>query len=102
MILVSINGLDRTLQQITSSWINEQIEGRRAAGNSVCVRVIIKIGSLDLALSTPTCPASGGGSRAPNPQEEKILRLWNEKGMNSDHFKTAQLLSFLAEAKRHV
>lgn len=36
-IRVSINGNDRTSDQVTPSWLKEQIEGRRATSQIVCV-----------------------------------------------------------------
>ncbi len=54
MIRVRIGETEKDLQNVDESWINQQINRRRADGISVCVRVIIKDRDLDMALSTPT------------------------------------------------
>lgn len=102
MIKVYIDGSDRTLDQVTQSWLRDEIESRRKAGENVCVRVSIQSGSLNLTLSTPPCAAGGGGSgRAPTPQEQQIFDLWAKRGMNRNDFIVGQLSAFLSEIK-HV
>lgn len=99
MIKVYINGNDRMLDQVTPSWLREEIESRRKTGVAVCVRVVIQSGGLNLTLSTPACAASGAGGRQPTPQEKEIFDLWSKRGMNSDAFIVGQLNAFLNEVK---
>lgn len=100
MIRISIDGIERTFEQYSPSWLKEEIESRRKAGEAVCVRVTIKSGSLDLILGTPACASGGGGGRAPNPQEKELFGLWAERGMNSNDFNVGQLNAFLNEIKK--
>jgi hypothetical protein len=100
MTRVSIDGIERTSEQVTPSWLREEIESRRKAGKNVCVRVTIKSGSLDLILGTPACASGGGGGRAPTPQEKELFDLWAKRGMNSNDFNVGQLTAFLSEIKK--
>ncbi len=103
-IRVSINGNDRTLDQVTPSWLKEQIEGRRASGQVVCVKVQIMSGSLNVALSTPGCAGDGGGGggRRPTPSEQAIFDLWEKRGLNDNDFLVGQLNAFLSQIKNMV
>lgn len=102
MTRISIDGVERTIEQVTPSWLREEIESRRKADKNVCVRVTIKSGSLDLILGTPACASGGGGGggRAPTPQEKELFELWAKCGMNSNDFNVGQLNAFLNEIKK--
>jgi len=54
MITVRIGETEKELGQVDESWINQQINRRRADGITVCVRVFIKKHDVDMVLSTPT------------------------------------------------
>ena len=60
MTLVKIGGLEREFDG-NIRWVQEQFDGRRNEGQSVCVRVSIKCGDIDFTLSTPGCGGGGGG-----------------------------------------
>lgn len=95
MIKVRIGESERELSNATPQWINEQIDRRRKDGVSVCVRVIINTGSMNLALSTPTC--GGGGGRLPNPEEQQFLSLWEKLHLNTPDFSSGNLVAFLKQ-----
>ena len=99
MIKVYIDGKDRTLDQVTHSWLSDEISSHRKVGENVCIRVSIKSGSLNMMLSTPACAVGGGGRRAASPQEKEIFDLWVRRGMNSNDFVVGQLEAFLNEIK---
>jgi len=46
MIIVSIGEKQRSLQDATPVWINEQIQRRHADGQPICARVSIQQGRL--------------------------------------------------------
>lgn len=98
MTRVSIAGIERPYDQVTESWLREEIESRRSEGQNVCVIVRIESGSLNFALATPGCSSSGGG-RPLNAQETEIFQLWVKRGMNSNDFKVGQLNAFLKQIK---
>ena len=97
MINIRIGNEERKLEDAEESWINQQINRRRAAGESICVRVRIKDDHLDLILQTPTCPSGGGGGRTPNPHEREIIDIWNKLGLNKAHFAGGNLIAFLKQ-----
>jgi hypothetical protein len=99
MIRIQIGDEERDLDNADEHWINQQINRRRADGKSVCVRVTIHAGDLDMVLSTPTCGASGGGSRPPRPGEKEVFDLWNERGLNKADFTGGNLVAFLKQIK---
>jgi hypothetical protein len=97
MITVRIGESERELSDATPEWVNEQITRRKNDGVSVCVRVLINSGSLNLTLSTPTCGGGGGGGRPPNAQESEILSLWEKLHLNTAEFSGGNLVAFLKQ-----
>jgi hypothetical protein len=102
MIKIRIGEAERDLNSASESWINQQINRRRKDGLSVCVRVIVKEGDLDMILSTPTCASSGGGGRPPRPREQTMFNLWNKRGLNEPDFTGGNLIAFLKQLKHIV
>lgn len=101
MITIKIGNEERHLNEIDSQWINQQINRRRANGQSVCVRVIISHENLDMALSTPSC-ASGGGDRVPNRFEQAIFNIWQKLGLNDVNFTGGNVVAFLNQLKNKL
>ena len=97
MISIRIAEEERKIEDAEESWINRQINRRRAGGESVCVLVMIHVDSLHLVLKTPGCPQDGGGGRAPNPHENKVIELWDKRGLNAPAFTGGNLVAFLRQ-----
>lgn len=98
MIRVRIGDVENELNSINESWINQQINRRRADGQNVCVRVIINRGNLNMVLSTPSCPTEPS-NRPPNKDEEDIFNLWERSGLNKQQFTGGNLIAFLQKLK---
>lgn len=98
MIRVIIGDVESELNSINESWINQQINRRRADGQNVCVRVIIHQDNLNMTLSTPAC-AVGQPGRAPNKHEQDIFNLWEQCGLNKQQFTGGHLISFLKKIR---
>lgn len=98
MIIVAIGESERSYEDASPHWINEQINRRRNDNFPVCVRVTIKKGAIDMILSTPCC-SGGSGGRAPRPQEQEIFELWDKRHMNNDDFTGGNLVAFLKQIK---
>lgn len=99
MIRIRIGDAERELANAAENWINQQINRRREDGQTVCVKVSIHEGDLNLVLSTPACAASGGGSRPPCPREKEVFDLWNHRGLNDADFTGGNLVAFLKQLK---
>lgn len=97
MITIRIAEEERQLDAADKQWINQQINRRRADGKTVCVRVTIRRGGLDMVLATPTCTSSGGGRRGPNTQESEVFNLWGQRGLNEADFTGGNLVAFLKQ-----
>jgi len=102
MIRIRIGEAERELGTIDESWINQQINRRRADGLSVCVRVFIKEGDLDMVLSTPTCEPIGGGNRPSRPDELSVVNLWKQEKLNEPDFTGGNLIAFLKQLRQIV
>ncbi len=100
MIRIRIGDMERELASADEHWINQQINRRRADGQTVCVRVTVHEGDLYMVLSTPTCGASGGGGRPPRPREKEVFDLWNHGGLNDADFTGGNIVAFLKQLKR--
>jgi len=97
MITVSIGQAERPAEEATPDWINQQINRRRADEMAVCVRVRINKPGANVVLTTPTCSGVGGGGRAPNSLERRILELWEDRGLRANHFTGGNLVAFLRQ-----
>lgn len=88
MSTIRIGTTERGINGAEPQWINQQINMRRAAGESVCVVVRVNCPGATLTLATPTCSraSGGGGTRAPNDLEQRILELWRERGLDVNEF----------------
>jgi hypothetical protein len=100
MTTVRIGDETRSLADANESWINQQINRRRADGQNVCVEVSIGTGGLSLRLATPGCGGGGGGGRSPSSNEQEVLDLWIKRGLNTSDFTGGNLVAFLKHLRR--
>jgi hypothetical protein len=98
MIRVIIGDVESALNNISESWINQQINRRRADGQNVCVRVIIHHDKLNMVLSTPSCRSESAG-RPPNNHEQELFDCWEQCGLNKERFTGGNLIAFLKKLK---
>ncbi len=101
MIQIQIGTAERSLNDASESWINEQINRRKADGLTVCIRVKLKTDGLFMVLTTPSC-SQGGGDRSPNHRESAVLDLWDKMHMNSDNFASGNLVAFLKQVQSYI
>lgn len=96
MVKVKIGSEERNIEDVDSSWINQQINRRRKDG-PVCVRVTINDDDINMVLSSGDCPRVGGGRRPPGPQEKEIFDLWDKHRLNEIDFPSGQLVAFIKQ-----
>jgi hypothetical protein len=96
MIKVRIGSIEKDVQDVRESWINEQLHRRRREDESVCVQVTVNKSPLNMVLSTPSCSGTGGG-RAPNAREQRIFELWDKHKLNRSDFTGDNLIAFLKQ-----
>ncbi len=101
MIKLRIGGIEYPYDEVSASWLNDQIMGRRREGVPVCIQVLINTPDVNIALSTAGCPSSGGGRR-PYPRERPILDAWSRVGMDDTEFTAGQLMAFLRQANSYL
>ena len=99
MVTINIGSASAELGSLNESWVNEQVDRRRADGTSVCVQVRIKEQDIDMVLTTPQC-GSGGGGRQPTPREQRIFELWEKLGLRRAEFAGGQVVAFLKQVTR--
>jgi hypothetical protein len=97
---IRIGSAEVALNQADEAWIHQQINRRRTDGVAVCVQVRIKDRDVDVVLQTPTCAGGAGGARQPNPREQRVLGLWNERGLNQSTFTGGNVVAFLHQVRR--
>jgi hypothetical protein len=98
MIRVRIGDAERELSSVSESWVNQQINRRKADVQSVCARVIIRQDQLNMTLSTPSCP-KGTGGRSPNRYEKQVFDLWERRDLNKEQFTVGNFITFLKQLK---
>lgn len=94
-VTIDIGSESRELPEADPSWINTQINRRRRDGQTVCVRITVRTGDVDLVVQTSSCPRRGGGGRLPNRRETEIFALWNDLGLNEAQVTGGQVVAFL-------
>lgn len=101
MIRVEIGNSERTLEEASELWINQQISRRRQDGVPVCVRVHIqeRERGIDVLLTTADCPRTESGGRRPTTDEQEIFKLWDRLGLRDPVFTGGQLVAFLKQVR---
>lgn len=102
MITIQIGDTVKDYKDATEHWIAQQIRDRRAAGESICVRLTIKHGSLNFVLQTPGCPVFKKKSRRLRPSEQEVHNLWEHYNLNTEEFTQGNLIAFLKQLRRWV
>lgn len=102
MVTVKIGESERTQSEVDESWVNQQINRRRAEGLQVCVRVTIKANDVDIILTTPGCASGGGGVRRLTDDEQRVLELWQQRGLSQLNFTGGNLIAFLKQLGRLI
>jgi len=92
---VLIGTSQRALGEADPQWIAEQLVGRRAAGEKVCVRVTINTANVNITLTSADCPAGPPGGRQPNSEEAALFEEWKDFGLDGSDFPPGQLIAFL-------
>jgi len=100
MIRIQIGIDERTIDAAEPNWINQQINRRRSLQEPICVRVKIKIGDVNLMLSTPNCQCFGGDGSPLNSKENQIVELWNRLRLNENDFSGGNLVAFLKQVDK--
>ena len=102
MITVTIAGMAVDARKASEGWVNQMVAEARRQGTQVCVRVEIQQPPVHVLLATPGCSAGGGGGRAPNEAERRIIEAWNKRGLGSGEFSPGQLRAFLNDVEHLV
>ena len=100
MITVTIGGMSVPLDKAGEGWVNQMIEDSRKRGVPLCVQVAVSLPGIQLALSTPGCGGSLGGSRQATPTEARIIDAWNRHGLGAGTFAPGDLRAFLNDLAR--
>lgn len=99
---VRIGNAERSLQTADAQWVNQQIQGLRRDGLSICIRLNITQGDLNISLQTAGCGPAGGAYRQPNPHENAILDLWKKHHLDDSSFGEGNVVAFLQQLRSIV
>lgn len=102
MVTVRIGTIEVLLAEASPDWITQQVNRRRADGDSVCAQVSVAVGDVNLRLTTPQCGGGAGVGRPPNGAERRIIELWSERGLNQPDYTGGQLVAFLQQLRRFI
>lgn len=101
MSYVQIGSERRSLSDATQQWISEQVYRRSQAGQGTCVQVSIQESNVNLAFQVGDCGGSSIGSpRVLSAEEQKVVDLWNQRGLDSGRLDLGRLIAFLQQIKR--
>lgn len=99
-VQIGDNTLD--LNDVTQSWLEDQISRRKRDNQAVCVSVRVQEAGADLRLATQACGSTGGGGRPPNHREQDIISLWSERSLSAGDFSAGHFFSFIQHLRRLV
>ncbi len=99
MVKIKIGSEGRNMEDVDSSWINQQINRRRKDG-PVCVRITINDGAIDMTLSLGDYSQSAGGKRLPRSQEKGVFSLRDKHGLNEVDFPSGHLVAFVKQLQK--
>ena len=100
MIKVQIEGIEKIFSELSVSWVHEQIKQRQRDGLSVCVRVFVTTGNIDLVLSSGECFSSGASNRRATKDECRIFDLWDDFQLKNVPINSGRVISFLQKIKQ--
>lgn len=98
MISVKIGGQERQLihtHDLDESWVRQQMSDATA-----CVVVRIDTETVKLVLATASCPATEGVARRLRPGEQRVVDLWNDRGLNGGKVRPGQAIAFFAQLEQ--
>lgn len=100
MSYVQIGSERRSLSDATQQWIAEQVHRRSQAGQGTCVQVSIQESNVNVAFQVGDCGGSSIGSpRVLSAEEQKVVDLWNQRGLDSGRLDLGRLIAFLQQIK---
>lgn len=99
MIMITIAGMSAPIEKASEGWINQMVAEARRTSQPLCVQVAVQVEGAHVTLSTPAC-GGGGGGRAPNDRERRIIEEWHRRGMAAGQFSPGELQAFLRELAR--
>jgi hypothetical protein len=95
MVYVEIGESRVPEAQATEGWITEHLKRRQDDGRSVCVRIIIETLDCNVSLPTRDCPSFGSSGWRPNPLEQRVIDLWEERVRKHPKPAPGHIVSFL-------
>lgn len=103
MIAVEISGDEtRENDEITVEWLAKAFNARGLRTNLICVIVRIQHENVKLNLLTGACAPTGGSEIEKfNNEEQKLIHLWMEHGLDQNSFPFGKLVSFLKNLFNH-
>jgi heat shock protein HspQ len=101
MILINICGSERSYEDLTDSWLYEQISNRQKNGVKVWVKVIVKNENLhvNIVLTSQNCLHSKTVERQTSPHEDELFELWNAMGLKNEEINPNKFKEFLYKIK---
>jgi hypothetical protein len=102
MIDVKIGGTEHSWTsagQIDDGWVNGRIRELHATDNNVCVLVRIEQEQINLVLATPGCPAGDAYPRRLTTDEQHVVELWKDRGLEKRGFGPEQVIAFFRQLR---
>jgi hypothetical protein len=101
MIIIDICGSEKSYEDLTDTWLYEQLANRQKNGVKVWIKVIVKNESsnVNIVLTSNNCPPSRTERRPISPREEELFDLWETMGLKSEEINLNKLREFLYKIK---
>lgn len=99
-VTVTFGSSERQDDDITGSWIQDQIKSRERDGLAVCATLRVQGDGIDVRLPVGDCGSSGAGGRAPNLRERAVLEIFSRLRLDSWDRSPGSLIAFARQASR--
>ena len=99
MISITIGSITKQIDDVSESWVIDQINRRLADSVGASVKIKIEHPSADLFLATPDVPRGGGGYREPTATEKRIIDLWKLLRLDTLAIEPKNVVAFLGRVR---
>lgn len=102
MITIKIGASEKrfdSIRLLEEEWISRNIIGLQRDGRTVCIRISINEGPVNMTVVTSECQRTSSGGRPPNDEERKIFEIWEGLGLDTNGIEAGKIIAFLKRSR---
>ena len=99
-VTVRFGDAERSNDEITANWIEQQVRVRQRDGQLACAAVRIEGDGVNVALAAGDCPPGRGSGREANSRELEVIELWRRRHLGDGRLVSGALEAFVRQVQR--